>query len=61
VLFSMKSLLLGLCLLMWVLTLFGLCRPWVALWWSHYCPRIKVLRTYGSAAMLLSLLYWLLA
>ncbi|WPP48399.1 hypothetical protein [Catalinimonas niigatensis] len=44
----------------WILTLFGLYRPWLALWWSDYCPRIKVLKVYGSIALVLSLLYGVL-
>jgi hypothetical protein len=44
----------------WGLTLFGLYRPWLALWWTDYCPRIKVLRVYGSISLLLSILYGLL-
>ncbi|MFP4090189.1 MAG: hypothetical protein ACLFUB_19290 [Cyclobacteriaceae bacterium] len=57
----LRNLLLTAALGMYALTLFGLYRPWLALWWSHYCPRIKVLKTYGVAALLLSLLYLLTA
>lgn len=41
----------------WLLTLFGLYKPWLALWWSDSCPRKKVLKIYGSLAAILSLLY----
>ena len=41
----------------WVLTLLGLYKPWLALWWSDYCPRKKVLKIYGGIALGLSLLF----
>jgi len=40
----------------WLLTLLGLYKPWLALWWSDHCPRKKVLKIYGSIALGLSLL-----
>ncbi len=46
--------------LMWIflgLTLFGLYRPWLALWWADEAPRIKVLGTYGIAFLLFLLVY----
>ncbi|WKN32871.1 hypothetical protein PZB74_05875 [Porifericola rhodea] len=42
---------------LWGLTLFGLYRPWLALWWSDYCPRIKVLETYGVLAIIFTCLH----
>ncbi|MDF9800209.1 hypothetical protein OKW21_005472 [Catalinimonas alkaloidigena] len=47
--------------LFFLLTLFGLYRPWLALWWSDYCPRIKVLKVYGSITLALSVIYALLS
>lgn len=44
----------------WLLTLLGLYKPYLALWWSDYCPRRKVLKTYGSIALGLSILYLLI-
>lgn len=40
----------------WLLTLLGLYKPWLALWWSDYHPRSKVLKIYGGIALGLSLL-----
>ena len=36
-----------------VLTLFGLYRPWLALWWLPVTNRKKVLQTYGLVALIL--------
>lgn len=44
----------------WFLTLLGLYKPYLALWWSDYCPRKKVLKVYGGIALGLSLLVVLL-
>jgi len=41
----------------WLLTLVGLYKPWLALWWSDYCPREKVLKIYGTIALSLSILF----
>jgi hypothetical protein len=41
----------------WLLTLIGLYKPWLALWWSDYCPRKKVLKIYGTIALSLSILF----
>ncbi len=53
----MLTLLLILIYFFWGLTLFGLYRPWLALWWSDYCPRIKVIKVYGSLAITFNILY----
>jgi len=46
-----------LAVLFWIITLFGLYKPWIALWWSDYCPRKKVLKVYGGIALALSIVY----
>lgn len=46
--------------LMWfllILTLFGLYKPWLALWWSDYATRKKVCKTYGLSFLVCMLLY----
>nr|WKN39508.1 hypothetical protein K4G66_12475 [Tunicatimonas sp. TK19036] len=44
-----------------LLTLFGLCRPWYAAWWSPVANRKKVLQTYGLLLLLLLTTYTLLS
>ncbi|MEQ9441019.1 MAG: hypothetical protein RIG62_18395 [Cyclobacteriaceae bacterium] len=43
-----------------VLILFGLYRPWYAVWWSSAANRKKVLQSYGWLLLLLLTLYGLL-
>lgn len=43
-----------------LLTLFGLYRPWLALWWLPVTNRKKVLQTYGLATLLLWIVYGML-
>lgn len=48
--------------LVWVfaaLTLFGLYRPWLALWWLPVTNRKMVLQRYGLITLGLLLSYWL--
>jgi len=44
-----------------LLTLFGLYRPWYALWWLPVTNRKKVLQIYGSSLLLLIIVYSLLS
>jgi len=44
-----------------LLTLFGLYRPWYALWWLPVTNRKKVLQTYGLLLLILIAMYILLA
>ena len=49
--------------LIWIfaaLTLFGLYRPWLALWWLPVSNRKMVLQRYGSTFTLLTVSYLLL-
>lgn len=36
----------------------GLFRPWVMLWWEDVQNRKKVIKIYGSAALISYTLYW---
>jgi len=36
----------------------GLWRPWVMLWWEDVSNRRKVIKVYGSIAVLFYALYW---
>ena len=50
--------------LIWVftaLTLFGLYRPWLALWWLPVSNRKKVLQTYGLTTLGLLISYIILS
>ena len=50
-------------LLLWIalgsLTLFGLIRPWYALWWSAQENRLMVLRYYGIPFVIAYAVWWL--
>ncbi len=46
--------------LMWtslILTVFGLFKPWLALWWADYSNRKQVLQYYGTTFLLLLIMY----
>lgn len=43
-----------------LLTIFGLFRPWLALWWADVSNRKMVLQYYGTITLALLLLYLLL-
>ena len=36
----------------------GLFKPWAMLWWEDVQNRSKVIKAYGSLAILFGLLYW---
>lgn len=36
----------------------GLWRPWVMLWWEDESNRRKVIKVYGSIAILFYMIYW---
>ncbi len=38
----------------------GLWRPWVLLWWEDVSNRRKVIKVYGSLAILFYSIYWIL-
>ena len=38
----------------------GLFKPWMMLWWEDVQNRRKVIKLYGSVAVLTYLVYWLL-
>jgi hypothetical protein len=38
--------------------LFGLTKPWLLLWWEDTQNRRKVIRVYGSVAIIFYLIYW---
>ncbi|MFM8913771.1 MAG: hypothetical protein ACKOE6_12780 [Flammeovirgaceae bacterium] len=38
----------------------GLFKPWIMLWWEDVQNRMKVIKVYGSIAMMFYFLYWLL-
>ena len=46
--------------LLGALTLFGLYRPWLALWWLPVTNRKKVLQTYGLVALALWIVYMIM-
>ena len=63
-LFCMSELLRVIYVLIWVfaaLTLFGLYRPWLALWWLPVTNRKRVLQRYGSIALGLLISYAVLS
>jgi hypothetical protein len=39
--------------------LIGLFRPWIMLWWEDVQNRRKVIKLYGSVAVVAYLVYWL--
>lgn len=40
--------------------LIGLMKPWMLLWWEDTQNRRKVIKVYGTVAILFYLLYWVL-
>lgn len=38
----------------------GLIKPWIMLWWEDVQNRRKVIKLYGSIALVTYLVYWLL-
>ncbi|MBS1486088.1 MAG: hypothetical protein JST43_00760 [Bacteroidetes bacterium] len=38
----------------------GLIKPWMMLWWEHTQNRRKVLKVYGTLALVFFFLYWLM-
>ena len=38
----------------------GLWRPWAMLWWEDVSNRRKVIKVYGSIAVIFYAIYWLL-
>lgn len=38
----------------------GMWRPWVTLWWEDVSNRRKVIKVYGSIAIIFYAIYWLL-
>ena len=41
-----------------VFLFFGLIKPWLLLWWEDTQNRRKVIRVYGSVAVIFYLIYW---
>jgi len=41
-----------------LLLFFGLIKPWLLLWWEDKQNRRKVIRVYGSVAVIFYLIYW---
>ncbi len=37
---------------------FGLIKPWLLLWWEDTQNRRKVIKVYGSVAIIFYLIYW---
>jgi len=51
----LKTSFLVLSLILWLITIAGLIRPWWALWWSDHQTRLKVIGYFGIPAIILSL------
>ena len=50
----------SICLVSFCLLLLGFYRPWVVLWWEDIQNRKKVIRVYGSIALITFLIYLVL-
>jgi hypothetical protein len=40
--------------------LLGLIRPWIMLWWEDLQNRLKVIKVYGTVAVICFLAYWVM-
>jgi hypothetical protein len=40
--------------------LLGLIRPWIMLWWEDVQNRLKVIKVYGTVAVIFFLAYWVM-
>lgn len=38
--------------------LLGLIRPWMMLWWEDVQNRLKVIKVYGTVAVIFFFIYW---
>ncbi len=38
----------------------GLYKPWLMLWWEHVQNRRKIIKVYGTAALICYSMYWAL-
>lgn len=56
----LQKLFLGICVTALAFLLAGLYKPWITLWWEHTQNRRKVIRLYGTAALVSYLAYILI-